>query len=127
MHTAAEILAVTAAVRAAVTAVIEHGLPVHEAVTAAVTRHLGGVGVDNINSPPERPAERLARENAAALALMEDMHRRGQGRHAASSAARRFAIDPHDPLECEMLAQRWRRLWRTSKISEHRSVGNGTT
>ena len=52
--------------------------------------------------------ERLARENAAALALMADMHRRGQGRHAASSAARRFASDPHDPLECEMLAQRWR-------------------
>ena len=126
MHTANEILAISAAVRDAVTAVLDRGEPITSAVSAAVARILDGA------EPPqhmraERPAERLARENAAALALMEDMHRRGQGRHAASSAARRFAIDPHDPLECEMLAQRWRRLWRTSKISEHRSVGNGTT
>lgn len=57
MHTANEILAVTAAVRAALTAVLDHGVPVHQAVTAAVQAHLGGASADIVSTYPERPAE----------------------------------------------------------------------
>jgi hypothetical protein len=112
----------------ALAAVLERQAPITDAVNAAVCAILEGEnsGGGNAISSNERPSERLARENAAAMELMAGMHARGQGRSAATAAGRRFAADPHDPLECEMKAQRFRRLWR-QKISECRSVGNDTT
>ena len=58
---------------------------------------------------------------------MADMEARGHGRNAAATAARRLAIDPHDPAECEILAQRFRRIRLRAKKSAHCSVADEPT
>jgi hypothetical protein len=57
----------------------------------------------------ERPAERVRRENAAALAQMAAL---GNTRDAAMQVARRWTSDPHTK---KILAQRFRRLRRQKK------------
>ena len=69
-------------------------------------------GVDRILSligSDERPAERIARENAEALRLMAEL---GDGPGAAMKVARRWSDDPH---ERHNLAQRFRNLRRKKK------------
>jgi hypothetical protein len=89
-------------------------------VTAAVVAAIGGDG-DAMNASvarsPERPAERRRRENAAAMVEMDELERQGRRRDAAMIVARRTAINPHDPNEIEMLAQRLRRLRRNETNS----------
>jgi hypothetical protein len=121
--TALEFFAVENAVRAAVTAIIERGEPVHQAVAAAAVRLLEGRETESAHFA-ERPSERTSRENAVAMGIMADFHARGRGRCGAASAAKRLAADPGDPLECEKLQQRFRRLWREAKKNEQCSVVN---
>lgn len=59
-----------------------------------------------IGESDERPAERIQRENAAALHAMKE---RGNTRGAAMKVAKLFSKDPHTR---EILAQRFRRLRR---------------
>ena len=110
---AAREIAVARAVRMALTAVIERRAPITDAVQAAVCAILSGESrVDNIKSTAETPTERCRRENAIAMAIMDDADARGRSRDGAHEAAKRIAIDPGDPLELERLAQRFRRLRR---------------
>jgi hypothetical protein len=81
---------------------------------AALARELSKKLLDD-PEPRERPAEHRRRKNATALAQMAELHRQGKGRDAASIVARQVAVDPHDPHEVDMIAQRLRRLWRDSR------------
>lgn len=120
MTDARHLIAISRAVTAAVVAAIERGAQVHEAVHSAVLRHLGGDG--NAISSTDRPSDRLRRENAMAMQIMDDADAAGRGRHGAASAAKRLAVDPRDPCELERLMQRFRRLRRDCKKNEHCSV-----
>jgi hypothetical protein len=97
------------AVRLAALDVVERGALIDIAVDRAIAK-----AIDD-PEPRERTAERRRRENAAALAQMAELHRQGKGRDAASIVARQMAVDPHDPHEVDMIAQRLRRLWRDSR------------
>jgi hypothetical protein len=66
----------------------------------------------------ERPAERIRRENAAALA---EMAARGNSRGSASQVAKRWSRDPHTR---QMLAQRFRRLRRKKQTRSVRNQSN---
>ncbi|MGY4499164.1 hypothetical protein ACVWYH_003095 [Bradyrhizobium sp. GM24.11] len=59
-----------------------------------------------IDHHEERPADRIRRENRAALAEMEAL---GNGPNSAMLVARRMSNDPHTRA---ILAQRFRRLRR---------------
>jgi hypothetical protein len=118
---------VARAVRAALTAVIERGAPVTDAVSAAVCAILEGDDKGSVRTfAPETPTERCRRENQQAMAIMDAADARGRSRDGASEAAKQIATDPSDPLELERLGQRFRRLRRTANICEHRSVGYET-
>ena len=117
--TAAEYLAVEREVRAVIADVITGRCPAEIAVARVVTAVL--VGPDEA-APAERPAERNARINASATAIMSELENQGRGRSAAAIAARRLATDAKNPAEIEMLSQRFRRLRRTRKLSERRSL-----
>ena len=60
------------------------------------------------------PRERLAAARQATRAQMLDEMARHGGPAAATETAKKFAIDPLDPLEVESLARKLRR-WRRRK------------
>jgi hypothetical protein len=101
---------VYAAVHAAVADAINVHAPPGVVAARATSAALAVIGDDQ--QPRERPAERRRRENAAMLAKMDELKRQGMRRGAATAAAKCVAVDPDDPLEVEMLAQRARRLCR---------------
>ena len=96
---------------ATVRAVVAAHIARHGSVDAAAVR-AGLLRAANDFDGAERPAERRRRENAWALGRMEKLHHAGKGRSAAMITAKELAIDPGDPAEVEIIAQRLRRLWR---------------
>jgi hypothetical protein len=120
--TALDYIAVTAAIRSTVEAVLKHDAPMQVAVAAAAARILAGAPDIGPADHAERPLERLRRENATAMAQIEALAAAGRGRAACAIVARRMATNPADPLEVEMLAQRFRRLRRDQQKSERCSV-----
>jgi hypothetical protein len=94
-----------AVIRAAVTAAIERVTPPDAAARAvhdAVVQHITA----------ETPRERSRREADAARALMASGS-------TPMAAARRLAVDRHDPNEVTRLAQRFRRHRRSPQKNEH--------
>jgi hypothetical protein len=125
MTDARTLVAISRAITATLTAAIEAGAPIREAVHGAVLAHLGGAV--RVEVAPDRPSDRYARENAMALQIMADHDAAGRSRHGAASAAKRLAIDPHDPAELERLMQRFRRLKRDAKKNERCAVASAET
>lgn len=83
---------------------IRRGIPDAVVVARGVERFAAILEGDD-----ERPAERIRRENAAALAAMAAL---GNTRNAAWQVAGRWTKDPHDR---KIRAQRLRRLRLTKK------------
>lgn len=109
---------IASAIAAEIVAGIEGRIPKGQAIARGTANVMEIIG--------ERPAERLRRENAAALKLMAEFKANGKGRAAAMIAARLIAVDKNDPAELEKLAQRFRRLWREHEKNERYSFAAQT-
>jgi hypothetical protein len=91
------LLEIERAVRRAVTAILEHELPIALAVRAAATALLQGDPDPAAALPHERPSERCARQNREGLIEMAELEASGRGRDAAVVVAKRQVADPRDP------------------------------
>jgi hypothetical protein len=101
--------AIAAAVRGAVLDALNRGVDVETAVARATAREIARFSNEVELPAPERPAQRLHRENAELLAQLDAM---GGGRDAAMKIARRTVVDPNDAVAVDLMAQRIRRLRR---------------
>jgi hypothetical protein len=110
-----EVQRIEAAIRKAVTSILEHQMPVTMAVRAAAVALLRGDPDPAAAPPPERPAERCARQNREGLLEMAELEALGRRRDAAMVVAKRQVADPKDPSEVYARAQCLRRLRRDQR------------
>jgi hypothetical protein len=104
--------AVERAVKAAALALLSRDRTVAEVVAALADAVSADVPADT--TPRESVAAvRQSRRERMVTELIR-LEQKGRGRPAAMLVARKFASDPHDPIEVESLARKLRR-WRREK------------
>jgi hypothetical protein len=117
-------LEIERAVRRAVTAILEHEMPIAMAIRAAAVALLQGIPEPAASLPQERPSERCARQNQDALHQMALLEAEGRGRDAANVVAKRQVADPRDPDAVYRRAQCLRRLRRDQQRNDARCASS---